>query len=126
MARFQVIGISDEVLACDCCGKTNLKRTVVIQDNETSEVKYFGTTCAAAPAKGFDLVKEIKEAVRANDAERAFVCRSTHIKYRKAGGTYAPADAAGVFKMLDRPLFDRLFAETLTATRSNTALLQAA
>lgn len=41
----KVIGISDEVTTCECCGRTNLKRTVVISDGD-GEV-YYGTECAA-------------------------------------------------------------------------------
>ncbi len=41
----KVLGINDEVTTCDCCGKTNLKKTVVLA-RETDEVRY-GVSCAA-------------------------------------------------------------------------------
>lgn len=41
----KVLGITDTVTTCDCCGKKNLKRTVVL-DTETG-VLYYGTSCAA-------------------------------------------------------------------------------
>lgn len=47
MKRFKTIGVTDEVTACDCCGKDNLKRTVVLLDLEMDEIKFFGTTCAS-------------------------------------------------------------------------------
>jgi len=39
-------GITDSVTDCDCCGKSDLKRTVVLLDTELNDFKYFGTTCA--------------------------------------------------------------------------------
>lgn len=38
-------GINDEQTACDCCGRTNLKKTVVLSNGE-QEVR-FGSECAA-------------------------------------------------------------------------------
>ncbi len=40
------IGITDSVSTCDCCGRTNLKRTVALVKEDGSEV-FYGTTCAA-------------------------------------------------------------------------------
>lgn len=44
MAR--ILGINDEQTVCDCCGKKNLKRTVIIDKGEGEIVRY-GTTCAS-------------------------------------------------------------------------------
>lgn len=41
----KILGITDERTTCECCGKANLKRTVAIEF--TSEIKFYGTTCAA-------------------------------------------------------------------------------
>lgn len=46
MKRFVVLGISDEVTTCDCCGKTGLKRTVAMT-NDGDTVLFLGCTCAA-------------------------------------------------------------------------------
>ena len=46
MKRYQILGISDEVTTCDCCGKTGLKRTVAMTD-DGDNVHFFGCTCAA-------------------------------------------------------------------------------
>jgi hypothetical protein len=55
-----IIGISDEVTDCECCGKNNLKRTVVLKFSE-SDVRYYGTTCAAKSfpslGKGADIAR---------------------------------------------------------------------
>lgn len=42
----KILGVNDEQTTCDCCGKTNLKKTVVIEKEDGSIVRY-GTACAA-------------------------------------------------------------------------------
>jgi len=37
---------TDSVTTCDCCGKINLKKTVVLFDDETSDFVYYGSVCA--------------------------------------------------------------------------------
>lgn len=46
-ARYTVAGITDERSTCDCCGKSGLKRVVVLLDLDTCDFVFFGTTCAA-------------------------------------------------------------------------------
>lgn len=65
-ARF--LGTTDEVDACDCCGRTGLKSTVaLVLDGEDREV-YFGVVCAARalsmPAK------DVRKAAKRADDER--------------------------------------------------------
>ena len=62
--RFQILGVNDDRDFCECCGKQGLSRVVWIEDKETGEIRHFGTTCATSPAKGFDLEKQIKSAIR--------------------------------------------------------------
>lgn len=50
-SRFTLIGITDEVTTCDCCGKSDLKCTMLLQEydadgNQSGEV-YFGRDCGA-------------------------------------------------------------------------------
>jgi hypothetical protein len=40
-----LLGITDENLGCACCGRTDLKRYAVIQDNE-GEIATYGSDCA--------------------------------------------------------------------------------
>lgn len=47
MVKF--LGINDEQTVCDCCGKTNLKKTVVM-DVDGAVVRY-GVNCAARTLK---------------------------------------------------------------------------
>lgn len=53
-SRFKFLGVCDDVNECECCGKTNLARTIAFEDMVTSEIRHFGTSCATNPAKGFD------------------------------------------------------------------------
>ena len=41
----KILAITDERTTCECCGKSGLKRTVVIEFS--SEIRFYGTTCAA-------------------------------------------------------------------------------
>lgn len=43
------IGVTDEITTCDCCGKENLKRTVVFKTEE--DYLFFGSDCATRFAK---------------------------------------------------------------------------
>ena len=60
----RAVGITDEINACDCCGKTGLKRTVVFYDREMGgDNVYYGTTCATRNVgrKMKELNSEIKQ-----------------------------------------------------------------
>jgi hypothetical protein len=50
MTSIKILGISDEVLTCGCCGKSNLYRTVALDIDGT--VAYYGTNCAALTLMG--------------------------------------------------------------------------
>lgn len=45
MDNVTYLGTSDEVNACDCCGKADLKSTVALEVNGATV--YYGVTCAA-------------------------------------------------------------------------------
>jgi excinuclease UvrABC ATPase subunit len=49
-SNWKCLGRNDEVTTCECCGKTNLKFTVVLTDGE-GEVRY-GRDCAARKLLG--------------------------------------------------------------------------
>jgi hypothetical protein len=84
--RYKVVGVNDDKDFCECCGRQGLKRVVWIEDTETQEIKHFGTTCAAAPVKGFGVDKEIKKAIRDFQDREQAVFRYAYSLYRKAGG----------------------------------------
>jgi hypothetical protein len=49
--RYRYVGITDENTVCDYCGKSELKKTIVLYvldaDDNDDEIVYFGSTCAA-------------------------------------------------------------------------------
>lgn len=49
--RVEYFGITDECGTCECCGKTNLRKAVMLfvldADGNRDELVYYGTTCAA-------------------------------------------------------------------------------
>lgn len=47
---YKILGITNDVTTCDCCGKTNLKKTVVLGGDEGTV--FYGTQCAALTLKG--------------------------------------------------------------------------
>ena len=42
---YKILGLTDEVTTCECCGKQNLKHTVVLDNGEN--MVHFGSSCAA-------------------------------------------------------------------------------
>ena len=67
----RIISLSDTVTKCDCCGKSNLKKTVVLTESESNfpgsdEIQYFGQKCAQTAlrnsgAKGYRNERTVKE-----------------------------------------------------------------
>jgi hypothetical protein len=96
-ATYKAIGTTTDHLTCECCGKVNLRKTVVLQFfNEHGEEEgapvHFGTTCAAkacrargiaataseitlaaakADAAARELQQRINDAIKAADIENA-------------------------------------------------------
>lgn len=48
---FKVLGITDAVSTCDCCGKKNLKKAVELENPE-GDIVFYGTDCAGAALYG--------------------------------------------------------------------------
>lgn len=89
-SRFQVVAVNDERDYCECCGKKGLKRVVWVLDTETDETKHFGTSCANAPAKGFDLKSEIKAAIAKFDSREQVISHMAYHEYKRRGGQHLP------------------------------------
>ena len=69
MTTYKTLAIVDDVHACDCCGKTDLKSTVAMERDD-GEVLYFGSVCATRHS-GRDsttIKKEAREAYAAKTA----------------------------------------------------------
>lgn len=49
--KFRYIGLTDECVQCQCCGKNKLRATVVLAvldaEGNDEDITYYGTTCAA-------------------------------------------------------------------------------
>lgn len=48
---FKILGITDAVHTCDCCGKKNLKKAVELENPE-GVIVFYGTDCAGAALYG--------------------------------------------------------------------------
>jgi hypothetical protein len=70
----KIIGTTQDVTDCECCGRTDLKKTVIVAildaDGNTTGVAHYGTVCAAHATKR--TAKQItNEANAADAAQRA-------------------------------------------------------
>lgn len=71
--RFGTCGTTSDVTTCDCCGKSDLKSTVIIVGldeggAETGDLRHYGSTCAA---KALGLThKAIKSTAQSFSAQR--------------------------------------------------------
>ena len=45
-AQYEVIGTTDETTTCEFCGKTNLKKTVILRHTVSKDIDYVGSDCA--------------------------------------------------------------------------------
>lgn len=73
-AAYRIKGSTNFVTTCDYCGRDELKGTIVLavlddEGNDTGDVVYFGTGCAATAGKR--TVKDVRADVKAADAARA-------------------------------------------------------
>jgi hypothetical protein len=59
--KMQVLGLTTDFTACDCCGKENLSKTVAILDLASGVTAHFGVVCAASIDK-YDTLDAAKEA----------------------------------------------------------------
>lgn len=66
--NFKVLGISRDFNQCECCGKSDLTKTVAILDVNSGVTCYFGTTCAASIDK-YDTLEAAKMAKKDIQAE---------------------------------------------------------
>lgn len=71
---FKIIGITDETHICECCGKKNLKKVVVMENIATGAIVRYGTDCASKTMK-----------VKKNDVEFEFEIRAKATLWAKHG-----------------------------------------
>lgn len=70
---FVFLGITDEITVCDCCGKSNLKSTVVF--DVAGDIVHYGSTCAARHT-GRKLTIWVSEKKAKDEAIRAEVMKA--------------------------------------------------
>jgi hypothetical protein len=63
---FKILGVDDSVNSCECCGKSNLKSTVIVEIN--GSVFHYGSVCATRHTGMND--KELKHAIKDEIAAR--------------------------------------------------------
>lgn len=81
---FKIIGVTDETTVCEHCGKTNLKKVVVLENLETGEIVRYGTDCAAKAMKTakktvdyeFEMISMIKRWVANLGVEKTLIALS--------------------------------------------------
>lgn len=61
MKKYQFVGSTDEKTQCELCGKEELKKTVILKD-ENGEIGYYGVCCASVllGKKSDEFKKEIQ------------------------------------------------------------------
>lgn len=102
IVRFVIMGIVDDVTTCECCGRSNLKRTVMLgetdADGNVENVTYYGTGCAAV-ALGRPRQHGAKVADEAAAANRDWQERAT--RAREWLAAYGPVEHAGAREMAE-------------------------
>jgi hypothetical protein len=91
--QFKILGITDSINSCDCCGKQGLQKTVAIENCETGEIGHFGTSCAMQPSKCFGFEKsEMARALSFFKAEQQIIWAKTRALYKAKGGKMVAYD----------------------------------
>jgi hypothetical protein len=72
----KILGTTDEVNTCDCCGRKDLKDTVAMEDDETGNIVYYGCVCAAK--KRQVPAKQIRDEAKSADKAKAAAERAEH------------------------------------------------
>jgi len=108
--QFKILGICDNVNSCDCCGKTELQKTVAIENGETGAIGYFGTSCAMQPSKCFGFEKrEMNSALsQFKAASNAYWGKVSRIYKDRGGKRVAVEYAKG---SMGQPLFEYRYAD---------------
>lgn len=62
MMAAKILGINDDVTTCECCGRTGLKKTVVL-DIEGVGIVHYGSDCAATKLHGKKAARKMVDSV---------------------------------------------------------------
>src|ERR1700686_2378031 len=70
-------GITDAVTTCDCCGKSNLKQTVIMELT-SGELVHYGSVCAARNTGKTQ--KQIKREICKHEDYRMYTAKDEYLK----------------------------------------------
>lgn len=74
--RNKVLGYTEEITTCACCGRADLKGTYVIENAETGAIGHYGSVCAF---KAFNLtVGKLKASVKLAEVENARIATAEY------------------------------------------------
>ena len=117
-ARFLILGTDDSVNTCDCCGKTGLKSTVIV--DVQGEVFHYGSTCATRHTgmKPGAITRAIADraARQAAAIEAAYLATPEHARYS------ARMAEAHALRLVGRPFADYCAVERRAADAARAAI----
>ena len=77
-----ILGFTEEFTSCDCCGRTELKGTYVIDDLQ-GNIYYYGSSCGLKAAS-LDNAKELKKEVKKVEFTENFkTLKADHLKVKQ-------------------------------------------
>ena len=107
---FKVLGTTDTVGVCHCCGRTDLKKTVVLEVEGAATPTYYGTACAAKAIKW--TVKEVNAEVAkiAKDAKAAEKAAELAAARARVAQIQAKHDAEYAARRAERAIYEAEYA----------------
>lgn len=88
----RALGTDDSITTCDCCGKSNLKHTVIIELDD-GEIVHYGSVCATRNTGKAS--KVINSEIRAELARKVNAARAEYMaspEYRAERARFAERD----------------------------------
>jgi hypothetical protein len=73
----KILGITNDVTQCECCGRNDLKSTVIIASEDGEIIGHFGSTCARSyvAGTGAEIEKRAKRITRERREMKAEIDR---------------------------------------------------
>lgn len=109
---FKIFGIDDAVNTCDCCGKTGLKSTVMVDVD--GEVLHYGSVCATRHTGLTD--REIKNAIQKDEDGRKVAAAKKYESAPEYAALSAKMREAHRAGLVGKPFADFCSVERANAT----------
>jgi len=93
MSTPRCLGLTDEVTACDCCGRTNLKSTVAISLDGESDPVYYGSQCAERALAGKGMI--VKATALVNTAKEITRLKTDMVRAKAELARFTDMQAQG-------------------------------